>query len=146
MGIIDSTPQSQLSDIVALARWVRARCRRPRLCPNPLDYAARLNIDAIPLHDTEALAPGPRELVFRRHDDQRTQGGWVLIGVARCVLLMAGADPTLGDIVALARELAIPAEAARWLTLGEAERIAPHAPTEMIVAQMALVSSGSQKR
>jgi hypothetical protein len=146
MGIIDSAPQCLASDVIDLARWVRARARRPLLCPNPLDYAARLGLDAIPLHDHEALAPGPRELVFRRHDDARTQGGWVLIGVARCVLLMAGYDATIADIIALGRELALPAGAAQWLLQQEAEMLAPHAPVEMIAAQIALFSGGYEKR
>mgnify|MGYP000894122061 CR=1 FL=1 len=136
-------PRYHRGDIVEVARWVRDRAGRPRLCPDPVHYAARLGIsvvDRVPMHHPDECCDGA-EIRFRWSPQRRTRGGRVLHGLAHCALILAGcADHREADAWFMTAELAYPTELVPRATSPEAAAVlAPHAPLWLLAAQIRCV-------
>lgn len=135
-------PNTSPADRRGMARWMREKCNRPTMFPDPLHFVVRLG-----LRPVERRMPGFRcectdghTIVYPPFDDPREQGERVYHGLSHCILLRHGWIATETDAWLLTGELGFPSSEARRITVLETafeEQL--WLPTWLIVFQLASV-------
>lgn len=135
-------PNTSPAERREIAAWVRAKCARPTMFPDPLHFIVRLGFRPV-----EQKLPGMSCELTDGHTiyypptlDQRDRGRHAYHGLAHCVLLQHFLCANETDAVLLEGELVYPTPEARKVrTLEQAIEAQQHAPTWLILFQLACV-------
>lgn len=135
-------PNTSPAERREIAEWVRAKCARPTMFPDPLHFAVRLG-----LRPVEWRMPGlgcelcdGHTIIYPPTLDERERGACIYHGISHCVLLQHFLCANETDAVLLEGELAYPTPEARKVrTLEQAVEAQQYAPAWLILFQLACV-------
>jgi len=116
-------PNTSPADRRGMARWMREKCARPTLFPDPLHFVVKLGLRPVERRITGfgCECTDGHTIVYPPFDDARERGVRLYHGLAHCILLRHGWIHSEADAWLLTGELALPTcEARRVRTIEEA--------------------------